>query len=168
MIIPLVLYPLSVIKLNFSTDTEGKFENIKDCVKKTYKSGGFTGFFTGIGVFMASSIGHRAVLSNTYSLIRGVSAVSRSEALKYFLCSGIAILTGLLFYPLETIRHRMIVDKTKETPEFTGALSCIKRIGKKEGFRGFYKGVSAKIINGVVPTVVTPFIIRAIQNIAKN
>jgi len=63
----------------------------------------------------------------------------------YFVSGGLAGSSSMaIFYPLDFVRTRLAVDvgKLASDREFSGIGSCIKKIYSKEGFRGFYRGMS--------------------------
>ena|SRR3990167_6479757 len=51
-------------------------------------------------------------------------------------------------HPLDTIKVRIQTMQIVkgETPPYTGALDCAKKTFYKEGFRGFYKGVTPPLL----------------------
>lgn len=43
-------YPADVIKSRFQADVQNEYKTLTDCIVKTYKVGGYSIFFEGVGV----------------------------------------------------------------------------------------------------------------------
>ena len=64
---------------------------------------------------------------------------------KNLLSGGLAGTTScLIIYPFDFIRTRLPTDvgKNKKNREFNNLSDCIKKIYKKEGIKGYYKGMA--------------------------
>ena len=65
-------------------------------------------------------------------------------------CLGYAVTvsSGLLSYPIDTIRRRMMMT-SGQAVKYKGSLDCAMQIIKNEGFMSMMKGAGANILRGV-------------------
>ena len=72
---------------------------------------------------------------------------------KSFICGGLSkILSGLLLYPLTTVRTRIQQNQfilNSHDEKYKGIIQIINRTLKQEGIRGFYKGLAPNILKGI-------------------
>ena len=61
---------------------------------------------------------------------------------------------SLLTYPHEVLRSRMVDDRSSKAPTLSGTA---KRIFEKEGFRGYYNGLTVTLLR-VVPNCCVTFL----------
>jgi solute carrier family 25 carnitine/acylcarnitine transporter 20/29 len=69
----LITFPIDIVKTKVISDTirgERRFNNIYDCVSKTYKSEGITGFYRGFSVVLARSLVVNGVVLTSFELCR--------------------------------------------------------------------------------------------------
>jgi len=60
----------------------------------------------------------------------------------------VTITSGLISYPIDTIRRRMMMT-SGEAVKYKGAIDCAMTIMKTEGFMSMMKGAGANILRGV-------------------
>jgi solute carrier family 25 (mitochondrial phosphate transporter), member 23/24/25/41 len=74
------------------------------------------------------------------------------------LCGGMAGMTAIsITYPTDLIRRRLQMQSfSPEVPRYDGILDCIQKIFGKEGFVGFYRGLSISYIK-TFPTLAIQF-----------
>jgi solute carrier family 25 (adenine nucleotide translocator) protein 4/5/6/31 len=60
----------------------------------------------------------------------------------------VATVAGLISYPFDTVRRRMMMQSGRGIGEilYKNTLDCWVKIAKKEGFKGFFKGVLSNVI----------------------
>ena len=65
-----------------------------------------------------------------------------------FCVSGVTVSAGLLSYPIDTIRRRMMMT-SGEAVKYKGSIDCTLQIVKNEGFMSLMKGAgtSRHLIN---------------------
>lgn len=78
-------------------------------------------------------------------LLLGADAgVMMSFALGY----GVTVTSGLISYPIDTIRRRMMMT-SGQAVKYKGSIDCFFHIMKHEGFMSLMKGAGANILRGV-------------------
>jgi solute carrier family 25 (adenine nucleotide translocator) protein 4/5/6/31 len=60
----------------------------------------------------------------------------------------VTISAGLLSYPIDTIRRRMMMT-SGEAVKYKGSIDCTRQIVTNEGFMSLMKGAGANILRGV-------------------
>lgn len=61
---------------------------------------------------------------------------------------GITVGSGLLSYPIDTIRRRMMMT-SGQAVKYSSSLDCLAQIIKKEGARSLFKGAAANVMRGL-------------------
>merc|ERR1719435_111478 len=60
----------------------------------------------------------------------------------------VTISAGLVSYPIDTIRRRMMMT-SGEAVKYNGSIDCTVQVLKNEGVLSFYKGAGANILRGM-------------------
>merc|ERR1711978_162656 len=68
--------------------------------------------------------------------------------LSFLLGWGVTITAGLMSYPIDTIRRRMMMTSGSGA-KYKGSIDCGMQILKNEGFMSMMKGAGANILRGV-------------------
>jgi hypothetical protein len=56
-------------------------------------------------------------------------------------------LACVLAYPFDTVTKHLVVDSGEQTKRYSkGKMDCFEKIAKTEGIRGFYHGISPKLV----------------------
>merc|ERR1712007_291858 len=71
-----------------------------------------------------------------------------STFLSFFLGWAVTIVSGLMSYPIDTIRRRMMMTSGTGVV-YKGAVDCGMQILKNEGFMSMMKGAGANVLRGV-------------------
>jgi len=124
-----------------------QFNGYTDLCLKTFQSDGIRGFYRGyilscFGVFL-----YRGLYFGLYDLLKpfGQNNFYSSFTLGWF----ITISVGLITYPLDTIRRRMMMTSC-EPVKYQTSLHATSEITKKNGFTSLFQGAVANIIRGVL------------------
>ncbi|KAI9295290.1 mitochondrial carrier [Neoconidiobolus thromboides FSU 785] len=153
--------PLWVIKTRIMTQsntTDYRYNGTLDAFKSILRIEGIKGFYKGL---MPSLLGvsHVAVQFPLYEHLK-LLATMNNEKVKtssLLLSSGIAkLVASCLTYPHEVIRTRL-QNQTKKPYKYNGVINTIKIIGKEEGYRGYYKGLTTNLIRTIPASVLTIF-----------
>merc|ERR1712105_319522 len=76
-----------------------------------------------------------------------------SVGLAFLLGWGVTVTAGLMSYPIDTIRRRMMMTSGGGV-KYNGSLDCAKQIMAKEGFMSMMKGAFANVLR-VLPSLVS-------------
>jgi solute carrier family 25 (adenine nucleotide translocator) protein 4/5/6/31 len=71
-----------------------------------------------------------------------------SALLSFFLGWAVTIVSGLMSYPIDTVRRRMMMTAGTGT-KYNGSFDCFNQVCKNEGFMSLMKGAGANILRGV-------------------
>lgn len=137
-----------------------------DTVKDLYKEAGVRGFWKGVLPtlimvcnpaiqFMLYEGMLRKLTEKRRVTSRGSKHVSASEV---FLLGAIAKLGAtVVTYPLLVVKSRLQAKQAiggDKSLQYTGTLDAIGKMIRYEGFSGFYKGMSTKIVQSVVAAAI--------------
>ncbi|XP_017069988.1 mitochondrial magnesium exporter 1 [Drosophila eugracilis] len=93
-----------------------------------------------------------------------IAVVKKSNPVKSFIAGGVGGMCNVFVgYPLDTIKVRLQTMPTPlpgQPPRYKGVIDCAARIFRQEGFRGFYRGISAPLV-GVTPLYAVDFAVYA-------
>lgn len=54
-----------------------------------------------------------------------------------------------IIYPIDSVRRRMMMEAGREQRLYKSSFHCFKTMVMTEGYRGFYRGLSANLIRGM-------------------
>lgn len=128
---------------------ERQFNGMIDVYTKTIKSDGFVGLYRGFVVSCVGIIVYRGCYFGFYDTLKPIllgedAGVMISFALGYI----VTITSGLISYPIDTIRRRMMMT-SGEAVKYKGSMDCAIKVIKSEGFMALMKGAGANILRGV-------------------
>jgi len=153
------VYPLDYARTRLASDTKvaGKtgggrqFNGLFDCLAKTVKSDGPIGLYRGFMVSCAGIIVYRGCYFGFYDSLKPVLLVGSMQdsfAASFMLGWGVTIVSGILSYPLDTIRRRMMMT-SGEAVKYKSSFDCGRQIIKAEGTGALFKGAGANILRGI-------------------
>jgi len=128
---------------------ERQFNGMIDVYVKTIKSDGFVGLYRGFVISCVGIVVYRGCYFGFYDTLKPIvlgenAGLAVSFALGYI----VTITSGLISYPIDTIRRRMMMT-SGEAVKYKGAIDCAMTIMKTEGFMSMMKGAGANILRGV-------------------
>jgi len=128
---------------------ERQFNGLIDVYKKTWASDGIAGLYRGFVVSCAGIIVYRGAYFGLYDTLKPLILPKDAGLFESFLLGyGVTVTAGLLSYPVDTIRRRMMMT-SGEGVKYKGAVDCAVQIFKKEGVPSFFKGAGANILRGI-------------------
>lgn len=128
---------------------ERQFNGLVDVYKKTLKSDGFVGLYRGFVISCVGIIVYRGCYFGFYDTLKPILlGDSNSLLLSFALGYTVTISAGLLSYPIDTIRRRMMMT-SGQAVKYKGSIDCAVQIIKNEGFMSMMKGAGANILRGV-------------------
>jgi len=157
----LVVYPLDFARTRMGMDV-GKgnareFTGTFDCIMKTAKASGWGkgGVYNGFAVSCVGIIFYRGAYFGLYDTLVGDNAMKGAGFLKKFaLGYAVTVAAGLLSYPLDTIRRRMMMTSGSGVQKYTSSFDCGMKVLKSEGFAALYKGAGSNILRGLAGALV--------------
>jgi len=128
---------------------ERQFTGLIDVYRKTLASDGVAGLYRGFVVSCAGIIVYRGAYFGLYDTLKPLLLGKDAGLASSFLLGyGVTVTAGLLSYPVDTIRRRMMMT-SGEAVKYSGALDCTMQILRKEGVASFFKGAGANILRGI-------------------
>jgi len=128
---------------------ERQFNGLVDVYRKTLKTDGFVGLYRGFVISCVGIIVYRGCYFGFYDTLKPIvlgedAGVLLSFALGYV----VTITSGLISYPIDTIRRRMMMT-SGEAVKYKGSVDCAIQVVRNEGFMSLMKGAGANILRGV-------------------
>jgi len=128
---------------------ERQYKGLIDVYKKTLASDGLPGLYRGFVVSCAGIIVYRGAYFGLYDTLKPLLlGKDAGLGVSFLLGYGVTVTAGLLSYPVDTIRRRMMMT-SGEAVKYSGALDCTMQIFRKEGVGAFFKGAGANILRGI-------------------
>lgn len=151
------VYSLDYARTRLANDTKAagkqgaprQFNGLVDVYRKTLKSDGFVGLYRGFVISCVGIIVYRGCYFGFYDTLKPIvlgenAGVLLSFALGYL----VTVSAGLVSYPIDTIRRRMMMT-SGEAVKYKGSVDCAVQILRQEGAMSFMKGAGANILRGV-------------------
>ncbi|EFO89732.1 hypothetical protein CRE_07387 [Caenorhabditis remanei] len=141
-----ILYPFDFARTRLALDTKKdgsrKYKGMVDCLQKIKAREGVSAWFKGLSAAMQFVIASRAIFFGIFDSIR--TSVKDPKSLNFAACWAIAQVSittsGMMCYPLDTVRRSMMMQAGKKVKQYTSTKDCWKTLYKKDGFNGFYRG----------------------------
>jgi len=128
---------------------ERQFNGLIDVYKKTLASDGFAGLYRGFVISCVGIVVYRGFYFGLYDSLKPILLKDdASLALSFLLGYTVTVSSGLLSYPIDTIRRRMMMT-SGQAVKYAGSMDCAAQIIKNEGAMSLMKGAGANILRGV-------------------
>jgi solute carrier family 25 (adenine nucleotide translocator) protein 4/5/6/31 len=148
------VYSLDYCRTRLANDAKAKgkereFNGMIDVYVKTIKSDGLVGLYRGFVISCVGIFIYRGMYFGLYDSLKPILlGDSNSVVLSFLLGWGVTITAGLMSYPIDTIRRRMMMT-SGQAVKYKGSIDCTVQILKNEGFMSMMKGAGANILRGV-------------------
>jgi solute carrier family 25 (adenine nucleotide translocator) protein 4/5/6/31 len=128
---------------------ERQFNGLIDVYRKTMASDGIAGLYRGFVVSCVGIIVYRGCYFGFYDTLKPM-LLSKDAGLfaSFLLGYGVTVSAGLVSYPVDTIRRRMMMT-SGEAVKYNGSFDCFIKILRNEGVVALFKGAGANILRGV-------------------
>merc|ERR1719233_208850 len=136
----LFVYSLDFARTRLANDSKGKggerqFNGLIDVYVKTLKSD---------GIFI-----YRGMYFGLYDTLKPLLLGKDAGVfLSFFLGWAVTVTAGLMSYPIDTVRRRMMMTSGGGV-KYKGSMDCFLQVTKNEGFMSLMKGAGANILRGV-------------------
>jgi len=148
------VYSLDYARTRLANDAKGKggerqFNGLIDVYAKTLKSDGIQGLYRGFTISCVGIFIYRGMYFGLYDSLKPILLGEDASVLLSFLLGwGVTITAGLMSYPIDTIRRRMMMTSGSGA-KYKGSIDCGMQILKNEGFMSMMKGAGANVLRGV-------------------
>lgn len=151
------VYSLDFARTRLANDTkssakggEGRqFNGLFDVYKKTFASDGIGGLYRGFVISCVGIIVYRGCYFGFYDTLKPIMlGENPGLGASFLLGYGVTISAGLVSYPIDTIRRRMMMT-SGEAVKYSGSIDCFQTVLRTEGAMSLMKGAGANILRGV-------------------
>ena len=128
---------------------ERQFNGLIDVYAKTLRSDGFVGLYRGFMISCVGIIVYRGCYFGFYDTLKPLLLGENAGVVVSFILGyGVTVTAGLISYPIDTIRRRMMMT-SGEAVKYKGSFDCAIQIIRNEGAMSLMKGAGANILRGV-------------------
>merc|ERR1712142_1875 len=148
------VYSLDYCRTRLANDAKTKtgtrqYNGMIDVYVKTIKSDGIQGLYRGFVISCVGIFIYRGMYFGLYDSIKPIVLGDNASVFLSFILGWIVTVTaGLMSYPIDTIRRRMMMT-SGQAVKYKGSMDCAVQILKNEGFMSMMKGAGANILRGV-------------------
>ncbi|CCW71517.1 unnamed protein product [Phytomonas sp. Hart1] len=153
------VYSLDYVRTRLANDTksskkggERQYNGMIDCYVKTFKSDGLIGLYRGFMVSCVGIVVYRGFYFGLYDTLQPLLPVN-NFMLNFILGWVVTVVAGLLSYPLDTVRRRMMMT-SGTGKNYKSSFECMIQIIKNEGAISLMRGAGANIIRAVAGALV--------------
>merc|ERR1711978_884477 len=128
---------------------ERQSNGLLDVYKKTLAADGVQGLYRGFVISCVGIMVYRGFYFGLYDTLKPILlGEDASVVLSFCLGYGVTVTAGLMSYPIDTIRRRMMMT-SGEAVKYNGSLDCTTQILKNEGVTSLFKGAGANVLRGM-------------------
>jgi solute carrier family 25 (adenine nucleotide translocator) protein 4/5/6/31 len=126
-----------------------KYKGLVDVYKKTLASDGIAGLYRGFVISCVGIVIYRGCYFGFYDTLKPILlGADAGIMLSFCLGYGVTVTSGLISYPVDTIRRRMMMT-SGQAVKYKGSLDCTFQILRTEGTMALFKGAGANILRGI-------------------
>jgi solute carrier family 25 (mitochondrial adenine nucleotide translocator), member 4/5/6/31 len=162
----LVVYPLDFIRTRLATDTgkaleDREFKGMGEVLTKIMKTDGVSGLYRGFGISVVGIFIYRAMYFGMFDTGKELffrDFKNSNILLVWAFAQFVTVISGILSYPIDTIRRRMMMQSGRADVLYSSTVDCAKKIYLKEGgLKPFFKGAGSNVIRGTGGALVLVF-----------
>merc|ERR1712217_624592 len=148
------VYSLDYARTRLANDAKTKtgtrqYNGMIDVYVKTIKSDGIQGLYRGFVISCVGIFIYRGMYFGLYDSIKPIVLGDNASVFLSFILGWIVTVTaGLMSYPIDTVRRRMMMT-SGQAVKYKGSMDCFVQVLKNEGFMSLMKGAGANILRGV-------------------
>jgi len=126
-----------------------QYTGMIDVYKKTWATDGIVGLYRGFVISCIGIVVYRGFYFGLYDTLKPIMlGEDAGVTISFCLGYGVTVTAGLLSYPIDTIRRRMMLTSGAAV-KYSGSLDCARHIMKEEGGMAFMRGAGANILRGI-------------------
>ncbi|KAJ0030171.1 hypothetical protein Pint_12973 [Pistacia integerrima] len=144
----ILIYPLDIAHTRLAADigrTEARqFRGFYHFLTTVIKKDGIGGVYRGLPASLQGMVVHRGLYFGGFDTMKEILSKGSKPELAlwqwWVVAQAVTTSAGLLSYPLDTVRRRMMMQSGLEQPMYRSTLDCWRTIYRKEGVTSFYRG----------------------------
>lgn len=152
----LIVYPLDFARTRLGADIgkgEGRqFNGLVDCIRKVSSSEGYLALYQGFGVSVQGIIVYRGAYFGLFDTLKYVAFGDNEKNASFFgkwaIAQVVTAAAGILSYPFDTVRRRMMMQSGEKQKLYKGTIDCFRVIASQEGPKAFFKGAWSNVLRG--------------------
>jgi solute carrier family 25 (adenine nucleotide translocator) protein 4/5/6/31 len=148
------VYSLDYCRTRLANDAKTKsgtrqYNGMFDVYAKTIKSDGIQGLYRGFVISCVGIFIYRGMYFGLYDTIKPIVLGEHASLLLSFLLGWVVTVTaGLMSYPIDTVRRRMMMT-SGQAVKYKNSMDCAIQVVKNEGTMSLMKGAGANILRGI-------------------
>ncbi|KAK6927274.1 Mitochondrial substrate/solute carrier [Dillenia turbinata] len=143
-----IIYPLDIAHTRLAADlgrtNTRQFHGICHFLSTICKKDGIQGIYRGLPASLHGMVVHRGLYFGGFDTMKEImSEKSKPEVAlwkRWLVAQAVTTSAGLISYPFDTVRRRMMMQSGLGQPMYRSTLECWKKIYKTEGVSSFYRG----------------------------
>lgn len=148
-----IIYPLDIAHTRLAADlgrTEVRqFKGICHFLSTIHQKDGIRGIYRGLPASLQGMIVHRGIYFGGFDTIKEIMSQESKQDIalwkRWVIAQGVTTSAGLISYPFDTVRRRMMMQSGLEQVMYRSTLDCWQKIYRTEGFSSFYRGALSNI-----------------------
>lgn len=148
-----LIYPLDIAHTRLAADIGRndvrQFRGICHFLATIRKKDGIPGIYRGLPASLQGMVVHRGLYFGGFDTMKEILVEQSKSELALWKRWGVAqVVTtsaGLLSYPFDTVRRRMMMQSGLDKPMYNSTMDCWKKIYQMEGVSSFYRGAVSNI-----------------------
>lgn len=148
------VYSLDYCRTRLANDAKTKsgtrqYSGMADVYRQTIKSDGVQGLYRGFVISCVGIFIYRGMYFGLYDSLKPILlGENASVFLSFILGWCVTVTSGLMSYPIDTIRRRMMMT-SGQAVKYKNSMDCFTTVLKAEGFGSLMKGAGANVLRGV-------------------
>ncbi|PON96017.1 Adenine nucleotide translocator [Trema orientale] len=149
----ILIYPLDIAHTRLAADigrtNVRQFRGICHFLATVRRKDGIRGIYRGLPASLHGMVVHRGLYFGGFDTMKEIMSKDSKREVpllkRWIAAQAVTTTAGLLSYPLDTVRRRMMMQSGLETPMYRSTLDCWKKIYMTEGVVSFYRGAVSNI-----------------------
>jgi len=144
-----------ILYLRLANDAKGKggerqFNGLVDVYVKTLKADGIQGLYRGFTISAVGIFIYRGMYFGLYDTLKPLLlGPDAGVGISFLLGWAVTVTAGLMSYPIDTVRRRMMMTSGGSGVKYNGSMDCFMQVCRNEGFMSLMKGAGANVLRGV-------------------
>ena len=158
------VYPLDFARTRLAADVgsggDRQFGGLVDCLKQIATKEGPQGLYRGFGISVVGIVFYRASYFGMFDTGKAMMFPDAKKAnvlAMWAFAQVVTVSAGVVSYPLDTVRRRLMMDSGRADKMYTGTINCFQRILADEGAKAFFKGSLSNVLRGTGGALVLVF-----------
>lgn len=158
------VYPLDFARTRLAADVgngaDRQFTGLVDCLKSIALKEGPQGLYRGFGISVVGIVFYRASYFGMFDTGKAMmfpDAKNANVLAMWGFAQIVTVSAGVVSYPLDTVRRRLMMDSGRAEKMYTGTANCFQRILADEGAKAFFKGSLSNVLRGTGGALVLVF-----------